>query len=75
MRFIGDFEPVSHQKPVSRQMRHPVTHWRPIRTTNLLERLFVAEFSRLKTIPDPFGERVPLVADVGRPSRLRQNGR
>jgi hypothetical protein len=37
MRFLDDFEPVNLYS-------HPVTHW-PIRTANLLERLFVAEFS------------------------------
>jgi putative transposase len=35
----------------------PVTHRRAIRTTNLLERLFVADRRRLKIIPNAFGER------------------
>src|SRR5262245_64771490 len=34
----------------------PVTHRRAIRTTNLLERLFVEERRRLKIIPNAFGE-------------------
>ena len=35
----------------------PVTHRRAIRTTNLLERLFLEERRRLKIIPNAFGER------------------
>jgi hypothetical protein len=35
----------------------PVTHRRFIRTTDLLERLFVDERRRLKTIPNGFGEK------------------
>jgi putative transposase len=35
----------------------PVTHRRFIRTTNLLERLFVEERRRLKIIPNGFGEK------------------
>jgi putative transposase len=35
----------------------PVTHRRAIRTTNLLERLFVEERRRLKIIPNAFGEK------------------
>jgi transposase-like protein len=38
----------------------PVTHRRGIRTTNLLERLFVEERRRLKIIPNAFGERAVL---------------
>jgi putative transposase len=37
--------------------RLPVTHRRLIRTTNLLERLFVEERRRLKIIPNGFGEK------------------
>jgi hypothetical protein len=37
-----------------------VTHRRAIRTTNLLERLFVEERRRLKIIPNAFGERAVL---------------
>lgn len=35
----------------------PITHRRAIRTTNLLERLFVEERRRLKIIPNAFGEK------------------
>ena len=35
----------------------PVTHRRFVRTTNLLERLFVEERRRLKIIPNGFGEK------------------
>jgi hypothetical protein len=35
-------------------LRFPVTHRRAIQTTNLLERLFVEERSRLKIIPNAF---------------------
>jgi transposase-like protein len=41
-------------------LRFPVTHRRAIRTTNLLERLFVEERPRLKIIPNAFGERAVL---------------
>jgi len=37
-----------------------VTHRRAIRTTNLLERLFVEKRRRLKIIPNAFGERAVL---------------
>ena len=37
-----------------------VTHRRAIRTTNLLERLFVEERRRLKIIPNAFGEHAVL---------------
>jgi putative transposase len=49
--FEDDFEAcIAH-------LRLPVTHRRFIRTTNLLERLFVEERRRLKIIPDGFGEK------------------
>jgi putative transposase len=52
--FMDDFEAcIAH-------LRFPVTHWRAIRTTNLLERLFVEERRRLKIIPNAFGERAVL---------------
>ena len=52
--FIDDFEAcIAH-------LRFPVTHRRAIRTTNLLERLFVEERRRLKIIPNAFGERAIL---------------
>jgi transposase-like protein len=41
-------------------LRFPVTHRRAIRTTNLLERLFLEERRRLKIIPNAFGERAVL---------------
>jgi putative transposase len=52
--FMDDFEAcIAH-------LRLPVTHRRAIRTTNLLERLFVEEHRRLKIIPNAFGERAVL---------------
>jgi putative transposase len=42
-----------------------LTHRRAIRTTNLLERLFVEERRRLKIIPNAFGERAVLKLSVG----------
>jgi transposase-like protein len=50
--FMGDFEAcIAH-------LRMPVTHRRAIRTTNLLERLFLEERRRLKIIPNAFGTAV-----------------
>ena len=43
----------------------PVTHRRAIRTTNLLERLFLEERRRLKIIPNAFGERPVLKLMLG----------
>ena len=52
--FMDDFEAcIAH-------LQFPVTHRRAIRTTNLLERLFVEERRRLKIIPNAFGERAVL---------------
>ena len=52
--FMDDFEAcIAH-------LRFPVTHRRAIRTTNLLERLFVEERRRLKIIPNAFGEHAVL---------------
>ena len=49
--FMDDFEAcIAH-------LRFPVTHRRAIRTTNLLEHLFVEERRRLRIIPNAFGER------------------
>ena len=49
--FLDDFEAcIAH-------LRFPVAHRKVIRTTNLLERLFVEERRRLKIIPNAFGER------------------
>ena len=53
--FMDDFE-AGHPA----HLRFPVTHRRAIRTTNLLERLFVEERRRLKIIPNAFGERAVL---------------
>ena len=55
-------------------LRFPVTHRRAIRTTNLLERLFVEERRRLKIIPNAFGERavLKLMFGVGTLSDLRE---
>src|SRR5271169_2186899 len=47
-------------KPALPTYDFPVTHRRAIRTTNLLERLFVEERRRLKIIPNAFGERAAL---------------
>jgi Transposase, Mutator family len=49
-----------HAEACIAHLRFPVTHRRAIRTTNLLERLFVEERRRLKIIPNAFGERVVL---------------
>ncbi len=52
--FLDDFEAcIAH-------LRMPVTHRRAIRTTNLLERLFLEERRRLKIIPNAFGEKAVL---------------
>ena len=52
--FMDDFEAcIAH-------LRMPVTHRRAIRTTNLLERLFLEERRRLKIIPNAFGEKAVL---------------
>ena len=49
--FMDDFEAcIAH-------LRMPVNHRRAIRTTNLLERLFLEERRRLKIIPNAFGEK------------------
>ena len=52
--FQDDFEAcIAH-------LRMPVTHRRAVRTTNLLERLFLEERRRLKIIPNAFGEKAVL---------------
>ena len=38
-------------------LRMPVQHHKMIRTTNLLERLFVEQRQRMKIIPDAWGEK------------------
>ncbi len=56
-------------------LRMPVTHRRAIRTTNLLERLFVEERRRLKIIPNAFGERPVLKLMFGAMTRAADRGR
>ncbi|MGH8733886.1 MAG: IS256 family transposase, partial [Burkholderiales bacterium] len=52
--FMDDFEAcIAH-------LRFPITHRRALRTTNLLERLFLEERRRLKIIPNAFGEKAVL---------------
>lgn len=52
--FEDDFEAcIAH-------LRLPIAHRRVTRTTNLLERLFLEERRRTKTIPHAFGERAVL---------------
>jgi putative transposase len=49
--FADDFEAcIAH-------LRFPLRHRKVIRTTNLLERLFLGERRRTKVIPHAFGER------------------
>ena len=43
----------------------PIGHRRAIRTTKLLERLFVEERRRLKIIPNAFGEKPVLMLMFG----------
>ncbi len=52
--FLDDFEAcIAH-------LRFPVKHRRVIRTTNLLERLFLEERRRMKAVVHAFGERAVL---------------
>jgi transposase-like protein len=52
--FEDDFEAcIAH-------LRFPITYRRALRTTNLLERLFLEERRRLKIIPHAFGEKAVL---------------
>ena len=53
----------------------PVTHRRAIRTTNLLERLFVEERRRLKIIPNAFGEKPVLKLMFGAMIRAAERWR
>jgi hypothetical protein len=53
----------------------PVTHRRAIRTTNLLERLFVEERRRLKIIPNAFGEKAVIKLMFGAPARAAERWR
>jgi transposase-like protein len=56
-------------------LRMPVPHRRAIRTTNLLERLFVEERRRLKIIPNAFGERPVLKLMFGAMTRAAERWR
>ena len=67
--FIDDFEAcIAH-------LRMPVTHRRAVRTTNLLERLFVEERRRLKIIPNAFGEKPVLKLMFGAMIRAAEHWR
>lgn len=67
--FMDDFEAaIAH-------LRMPITHRRAIRTTNLLERLFVEERRRLKIIPNAFGERPVLKLMFGAMIRAAERWR
>ena len=67
--FLDDFEAcIAH-------LRMPVTHRRAIRTTNLLERLFVEERRRLKIIPNAWGERPVLKLMFGAMTRAAERWR
>ena len=67
--FEDDFEAcIAH-------LRMPVTHRRAIRTTNLLERLFLEERRRLKIIPNAFGERPVLKLMFGAMTRAADRWR
>jgi len=67
--FMDDFEAaIAH-------LRMPVTHRRAIRTTNLLERLFVEERRRLKIIPNAFGEKPVLKLMFGAMARAAERWR
>jgi transposase-like protein len=49
--FLDDFD------ACAAQLQFPIAHRKVIRTTNLLERLFLEERRRTKIIPHAFGER------------------
>ena len=67
--FEDDFEAcIAH-------LRMPITHRRAIRTTNLLERLFIEERRRLKIIPNAFGERPVLKLMFGAMIRAAERWR
>ena len=57
------------------QRRMPITHRRAIRTTNLLERLFVEEHRQLKIIPNAFGEKPVLKLMFGAMIRAAERWR
>jgi transposase-like protein len=56
-------------------LRMPITHRRAIRTTNLLERLFLEERRRLKIIPNAFGEKPVLKLMFGAMIRAAERWR
>lgn len=67
--FQDDFEAcIAH-------LRLPIGHRRAIRTTNLLERLFVEERRRLKIIPNAFGEKPVLKLMFGAMIRAAERWR
>ena len=67
--FMDDFEAcIAH-------LRMPVTHRRAVRTTNLLERLFLEERRRLKIIPNAFGEKRVLKLMYGAMTRAAERWR
>ena len=67
--FEDDFEAcIAH-------LRMLITHRRAIRTTNLLERLFVEERRRLKIIPNAFGEKAVLKLMFGAMIRAAERWR
>ena len=67
--FEDDFEAcIAH-------LRMPTAHRRAIRTTNLLERLFVEERRRLKIIPNAFGEKAVLKLMFGAMIRAAERWR
>ena len=53
----------------------PITHRRAVRTTNLLERLFLEERRRLKIIPNAFGEKPVLKLMFGAMIRAAERWR
>ncbi len=67
--FLDDFEAcIAH-------LMMPVGHRRAIRTTNLLERLFLEERRRLKITPNAFGEKAVLKLMFGAMIRAAQRWR
>ena len=67
--FEDDFEAcIAH-------LRISITHRRAIRTTNLVERLFVEERRRLKIIPNAFSERLVLKLIFGAMIRAAERWR
>ena len=69
----GDYK----RTPIERELRRylKATHRRAIRTTNLLERLFVEECRRLKIIPNAFAEKAVLKLMFGAMIRAAERWR